>query len=299
MIRGGLAALPRGQYEAADALGLDYWQAQRLIIMPQALKISIPGIVNTFIGLFKDTTLVAFVGLLDPLRAHHRSIRADINWKGIYWEPYIFVGADLLRLLLRHVALFDVSRAQAQDRPPVRRPPMTEPHPDTPPIDRARCKVTDEVAIQIVGMNKWYGTVPRAARHRPDRAAGRAHRDLRAVRLGQVDADPLHQPAGGAPDRARSSSTATELTNDLKNIDKVRSEVGMVFQHFNLFPHLTILENCTLAPIWVRKIPKKEAEETAMYFLRQGQDPRAGERNIPASCRAASSSAWPSRGRSA
>ena len=59
----------------------------------------------------------------------------------------------------------------------------------------------------------------------------------------------------------------TELTNDLKNIDKVRSEVGMVFQHFNLFPHLTILENLTLAPIWVRKVPKKEAEETAMYFL--------------------------------
>ncbi len=93
VIRGGLAALPRGQYEAADALGLDYWRAQRLIIMPQALKISIPGIVSTFIGLFKDTTLVSFVGLLDPLRGVTTVVRADINWKGIYWEPYIFVGA--------------------------------------------------------------------------------------------------------------------------------------------------------------------------------------------------------------
>nr|WP_309665487.1 amino acid ABC transporter permease [Tabrizicola sp.] len=93
VVRGGLAALPRGQYEAADALGLDYWQAQRLIIMPQALKISIPGIVSTFIGLFKDTTLVSFVGLLDPLRGVTAIVRADINWKGIYWEPYIFVGA--------------------------------------------------------------------------------------------------------------------------------------------------------------------------------------------------------------
>ena len=92
VVRGGLAALPRGQYEAADALGLDYWQAQRLIIMPQALKISIPGIVSTFIGLFKDTTLVAYVGLLDPLIGVTRIVRADINWKGIYWEPYIFVG---------------------------------------------------------------------------------------------------------------------------------------------------------------------------------------------------------------
>lgn len=92
VIRGGLAALPRGQYEAADALGLDYWQAQRLIIMPQALKVSIPGIVSVFIGMFKDTTLVAFVGLLDPLKGVSTAVRADIAWKGIYWEPYIFVA---------------------------------------------------------------------------------------------------------------------------------------------------------------------------------------------------------------
>lgn len=92
VIRGGLAALPRGQYEAADALGLDYWKSMRLIVLPQALKISIPGIVNTFIGLFKDTTLVVFVGLLDPLKGITDAVRADINWKGIYWEPYIFVG---------------------------------------------------------------------------------------------------------------------------------------------------------------------------------------------------------------
>jgi general L-amino acid transport system ATP-binding protein len=59
----------------------------------------------------------------------------------------------------------------------------------------------------------------------------------------------------------------TELTNDLKKIDEIRSEVGMVFQHFNLFPHLTILENCTLAPIWVKKMPKKEAEAVAMHYL--------------------------------
>lgn len=58
-----------------------------------------------------------------------------------------------------------------------------------------------------------------------------------------------------------------ELTNDLKNIEKIRMEVGMVFQHFNLFPHLTILENLSLGPIWVRKTPRKEAEETAMYYL--------------------------------
>ena len=92
VIRGGLAALPRGQYEAADALGLDYWKAQRLIIMPQALKISIPGIVNTFIGLFKDTTLVVFIGLLDPIGLSN-AIRASSDWQGIYWELFIFIGA--------------------------------------------------------------------------------------------------------------------------------------------------------------------------------------------------------------
>ncbi len=93
VIRGGLAALPTGQYEAADALGLDYWRAQRLIILPQALKVSIPAIVSTFIGLFKDTVLVAFVGLYDPLKGITQIVRSDVNWKGIYWEPYIFVGA--------------------------------------------------------------------------------------------------------------------------------------------------------------------------------------------------------------
>lgn len=92
VLRGALAALPRGQYEAADALGLDYWRAQRLIILPQALKISIPAIVSSFIGLFKDTTLVIIVALYEPLKGITALVRADTNWKGIYWEPYIFVG---------------------------------------------------------------------------------------------------------------------------------------------------------------------------------------------------------------
>lgn len=92
VVRGGLAALPRGQYEAAFSLGLDYWKAQRLIIMPQALKVSIPGIVNSFIGLFKDTTLVVFIGLLDPIGLTN-AIRATSDWQGIYWELFIFIGA--------------------------------------------------------------------------------------------------------------------------------------------------------------------------------------------------------------
>ena len=69
-----------------------------------------------------------------------------------------------------------------------------------------------------------------------------------------------------------------ELTNDLKNIDAIRREVGMVFQHFNLFPHLTVLENCTLAPIWVKKMPKKEAEEVAMKYLERVRIPEQADK---------------------
>jgi His/Glu/Gln/Arg/opine family amino acid ABC transporter permease subunit len=91
VIRGGLAAIPKGQYEGAASLGLNYWQSQRLIIMPQALKISIPGIVGSFIGLFKDTTLVSIIGLLDPIGLSN-AIRADTDWTGIVWELYGFIA---------------------------------------------------------------------------------------------------------------------------------------------------------------------------------------------------------------
>ncbi len=91
VVRGGLQAIPKGQTEAADSLGLKYWQSMRLIILPQALKISIPGIVNTFIGLYKDTTLVIVIGLLDPLGVGRASL-ADIKWQGLSTEVYVFVA---------------------------------------------------------------------------------------------------------------------------------------------------------------------------------------------------------------
>lgn len=91
VIRGGIAALPKGQYEAADAMGLTYAQSMRFIILPQALKISIPNIVSNFIGLFKDTTLVIVIGLLDPLGLSS-AIRANQAWNGVVWELYGFVA---------------------------------------------------------------------------------------------------------------------------------------------------------------------------------------------------------------
>jgi len=73
--------------------------------------------------------------------------------------------------------------------------------------------------------------------------------------------------------RGRIVVDGIELTSDVKNVDAIRREVGMVFQHFNLFPHLTVLENLTLAPIWVRRMPRKEAEELAMFFLERVKIP--------------------------
>jgi len=91
VIRGGLQAVPKGQHEAGDSLGLTYWQAHRLIILPQAMKISIPGIVNTFIGLYKDTTLVLIIGMMDLLGLGNASL-ADAKWAGLANEVYLFVA---------------------------------------------------------------------------------------------------------------------------------------------------------------------------------------------------------------
>jgi len=91
VVRGGLQAIPKGQYEAAEALGLGYWRRMRLIILPQALKIVIPGIANTVISLFKDTTLVLIIGLFDLLGAV-KSTLSDPAWDNVMAEGYLFVA---------------------------------------------------------------------------------------------------------------------------------------------------------------------------------------------------------------
>ena len=91
VIRGGLQAIPQGQYEAARSIGLSYWQMNMKVVLPQAIRISIPSIVNTSIGLFKDTTLVIIVGLLDLLGIG-RGALADTTWLGLAYEVYFFVS---------------------------------------------------------------------------------------------------------------------------------------------------------------------------------------------------------------
>jgi general L-amino acid transport system ATP-binding protein len=139
-------------------------------------------------------------------------------------------------------------------------------------VDRSQMTVSDEIAIQITAMNKWYGSfhvlkdinmvVNRGERIVVCGPSGSGKSTL--IRC--INRLEEHQQGTILVD-------GTELSSDLKNIDKIRSEVGMVFQHFNLFPHLSVLENLTLAPIWVRKTPKKEAEETAMHFLEKVKIP--------------------------
>src|SRR5690349_7873898 len=129
-----------------------------------------------------------------------------------------------------------------------------------------------EVAIQLVGVNKWYGEF----------------HVLRDINLSVAKGERIVicGPSGSGKStlircinrleehqKGQILVDGTELTGNLRNIDFVRREVGMVFQHFNLFPHLTVLENCTLAPIWVRKQPKAEAEAAAMKYLQRVRIP--------------------------
>ena len=125
---------------------------------------------------------------------------------------------------------------------------------------------TENLAIELKDMNKWYGQfhvlkdinlqVARGERIVICGPSGSG----KSTMIRCINRLEEHQEGQIIVD-------GNELTNDLKKIDEIRREVGMVFQHFNLFPHLTILQNCTLAPIWVRKMPKKEAEEVAMKYL--------------------------------
>src|SRR6187397_1457525 len=121
-------------------------------------------------------------------------------------------------------------------------------------------------AVQMIGMHKWYGDfhvlrdinllVKRGERIVICGPSGSG----KSTMIRCINRLEEHQQGCIVVD-------GIELTNNLKRIDDIRREVGMVFQHFNLFPHLTVLENCTLAPIWVKKTPKKDAEEIAMKYL--------------------------------
>src|SRR5213082_1423932 len=130
----------------------------------------------------------------------------------------------------------------------------------------------NEVAIEIVSMHKWYGDfhvlrdINLAVERRERIVICGPSGSGKSTMIRCINRLEEHQ-------QGRIVVDGIELANDLKKIDEIRREVGMVFQHFNLFQHLTILENCTLAPIWVKKMPKKDAEEVAMHYLRRVKIP--------------------------
>ncbi|WP_131856760.1 amino acid ABC transporter ATP-binding protein [Bosea sp. BK604] len=128
------------------------------------------------------------------------------------------------------------------------------------------------VAVEMIGVNKWYGEFHvlrdinlKVARGEKLVICGPSGSG-KSTMIRCINRLEEHQKGNIIVD-------GTELTNDLKKIDEIRRDVGMVFQHFNLFPHLTILENLTLAPIWVKKMPKRDAEEIAMHYLRRVKIP--------------------------
>ena len=138
--------------------------------------------------------------------------------------------------------------------------------------DRSKMRVSDETTIRIVNMNKWYGTfhvlkdINLEVKYGERIVICGPSGSGKSTLIRCINALEEHQAGSIFVDNI-------ELTNNLKNIDAVRREVGMCFQHFNLFPHLTVLQNCTLAPIWVKKSSKKEADEIAMKFLERVKIP--------------------------
>ena len=132
--------------------------------------------------------------------------------------------------------------------------------------------VADDVMISMQGVNKWYGSF-----HVLRDINLTVNKGERIVICGPSGSgkSTLIRCLNGLEEHQQGTITVQGITlnNDLKNIDEIRREVGMVFQHFNLFPHLSILENCTLAPIWVRRMPKAKAEELAMHYLERVKIP--------------------------
>jgi general L-amino acid transport system ATP-binding protein len=136
---------------------------------------------------------------------------------------------------------------------------------------------THEIAIEIIGLNKWFEQFH--VLHDIDLKVMRGERIVVCGPSGSGKST-LLRCINRIEDwqRGRVIVDGAELTEDLKTIDEVRGEVGMVFQQFNLFPHLTVLENCTLAPIWVRKVPKREADEIARHYLRRVRIPEQADK---------------------
>ena len=146
-----------------------------------------------------------------------------------------------------------------------------------PHTARAAVDPHAEAAVELLGVHKWYGEfhvlrdINLHVRRRERIVICGPSGSGKSTMIRCINRLEEHQ-------QGRVIVQGVELTNDLKKIDDIRRDVGMVFQHFNLFPHLTVLENCTLAPIWVKKMPRKDAEEVAMKYLTRVKIPEQAKK---------------------
>src|SRR5207248_8984632 len=201
----------------------------------------------------------------------HRAHRLELA--GLRQRNLCLCRGDLFLFLFFHVALQPEARAHLEPRPS----PLDRKGPMSNAAEAMPVQAPAQSTIELQAVHKWYGEF-------------HVLKDINLV-VGRGEKVVVCGPSGSGKStmircinrleehqQGRIIVAGIELTSDLKNIEAIRREVGMVFQQFNLFPHLTVLENLTLAPIWVRKLPKKEAEETARYYLERVRIPEQADK---------------------
>lgn len=280
IIRGGIMAVPKGQMEAGRSLGLSYSKTMISIIIPQAIRTILPALGNEFIALLKETSIVNIIGMKDITKW-------AINVQGRTYQAFMpFIGIAVVYLVLviiftKLVSLMEKKLSKSEQRmhrneiadaeeeiaqaEPVAAPEVARPAkaaPSKKQIDYASAKkiITTEDLKKTFGNNAVLkGIDQNIAKGEKVVVIGPSGSGkstfLRCLNL-------LEHPTGG-----KIFFDDAEITGDGVNIDGLRSRMGMVFQQFNLFPHMTVLENITLAPIKVLGMKKEQAEELARALL--------------------------------
>ncbi len=232
IIRAGIQAVDPGQNEAARSLGMTHTMAMRYVIIPQAIKNILPALGNEFIVMLKESAIVSVIGFADLTR--QADIIQSVTYK--YFEPYIIIAA------IYFIMTFIFSRLlwifERSSEPVIRVNEVYKTFGNLEVLKGVSLSVNKGEVVVIIGPS----------------GSGKSTL-LRCINLLEV------------PTRGEIYIEGIKINDRKVNINKIRQKVGMVFQHFNLFPHLTALENVTLAPIKVKRMDKKTAENIALGLL--------------------------------
>ena len=279
VVRGGLQAIPRGQYEAAMALGSRLLAHHDLRHPAAGAENRDPRHGQFLHRIVQGHDAGAHCRDLRPARAvARRLLRSELGDAGDRVHRICLRRHDLFRDILLHVALCAGHGTAAQyGCGAVTDAPQLPADGKSGGVARDIRTTRNAVAVDMDGVNKWFG-------------AFHVLRDI-TLKVMRGERIVICGPSGSGKStllrcinriedwqQGRVTVDGVELTEDLKTIDEVRREVGMVFQQFNLFPHLTVLENCTLAPIWVRGQPRKEAEAIAHHYLERVRIPEQAKK---------------------